>query len=196
MAKFCLWVKAKPLKKALATFSSRCRKIKCHLSRLQKRRGCESGLIVNFPLSFTAALQGSLSMKRGTGCCSKLSQTWVPQASLWHRIPITLWQTTLSESCRTFSSEGSLAGGEQFSELKQADDGGSREFCSVMRSMLLATHTCTLKYTWDGRCHEGVLVHSPKVRDGWLANTILLWWCPTGTSYWDLFESLSLLPVH
>lgn len=44
--------------------------------------GGKPGFGINFPLSFTAALQGSLSEKRGTSCCSKIPQTWVSQASL------------------------------------------------------------------------------------------------------------------
>lgn len=42
-----------------------------HLSCLQKGWGCKSGFIINFLLSFTAALPGSLSMKEAPAAVQK-----------------------------------------------------------------------------------------------------------------------------
>lgn len=87
--------------------SSHSNKIKCCLKHFKGANNFD--FIIYLPLSFAAALPGSLSGERGTCRCLKTSQSWVSWVSLRRWIPITLWRTTLSQCHQTFNSEGSPA---------------------------------------------------------------------------------------
>lgn len=62
------------------------------------KRANKCDFIIYLPLSLAAALPGSISEERGTCRCLKTLQSHVSRASLCRCIPITLWQTTLSQS--------------------------------------------------------------------------------------------------